>query len=165
MFSCEVALPLGAGACVGPFVRGDERNSTPTGKAAQAVPGLFSNRYRSVTLRRQEKPPDLHGCRSGGVGSLRRSSGYAVQHRQLAVCDLRGNRSAAIDVGVDLLDAHMRGDGDTPAPLIEVVVRHPLGGVAGSAEVAAHKPGRVADRKSTRLNSSHRVKSRMPSSA
>ena len=41
----------------GPFVRGDERNSTPTGKAAQAVPGLFSNRYRAVTLRRQEKTP------------------------------------------------------------------------------------------------------------
>ena len=46
-----------------------------------------------------------------------------MQHSQFAICDLRGIRGAAIDVGVDLLDAHMCGDGDTSAPLVEVVVK------------------------------------------
>ena len=107
----------------GPFVRGDGLNIGRLG-------GWCLPRTRTVTEplpnrgvdARKPPRPRRDGANGGMMPLLGRSGGDAVQHRQLAVCDLRGDRSAAVDVGVDLLDAHMRGDGDTSAPLIEVVV-------------------------------------------
>src|SRR5699024_6676807 len=63
-----------------PFFRGDGLNIGQRGGWRQAGEAKNFDRYRSVTLRRQEKPPDLHECRSGGLGSLRRSGGDAVEH-------------------------------------------------------------------------------------
>src|SRR5699024_2286785 len=63
----------------GPLVRGDGLNIGQCGGWRQAGWAKNLDRYRPVTLRRQEKPPDLHGCRSGGRGSLRRSGGDAME--------------------------------------------------------------------------------------
>src|SRR5699024_9007974 len=65
----------------GPFVRGDGLNIGRCGGWRQAGWAKNLDRYRPVTLRRQEKPPDLHECRSRGRGSLRRSSGEQVVTR------------------------------------------------------------------------------------
>ena len=75
---CEAALPLFRLAG-GPFVRGDEINVRRWRGRRQAGGARNFDRYRSVTPWRQEKPPDLHECRPGGVGLLRRSGGDAVE--------------------------------------------------------------------------------------
>ena len=60
-------------------LRGDGLNIGRWRGRRQAGWAKNFDRYRYVTLRRQEKPPDLHECRSGGRGSLRRSGGDAVE--------------------------------------------------------------------------------------
>src|SRR5690606_15809982 len=63
----------------GPLVRGDGL-SLGRGRWWRQV-GWAKNfdRYRAVTLGDKKRPPDLHGCRSGGRGLLRRSGGDAMQ--------------------------------------------------------------------------------------
>src|SRR5699024_5718398 len=106
MFSCEVALPLGAGAGVGPFVRGDETKIGRRGGWRQAGGGKNFDRYGPVTLWSQEKRPDLHGWRSGGVGSLRRSSGDTVEgvvrQRRVMLGRLDGRPPRSACHGVDI---------------------------------------------------------------
>ena len=74
-----------------------------------------------------------------------------------------GNKEKALEKLLELLDALEEADTSRRAAQIDKD-----GNVTLSSEIQAGKPaaaGSIGDRKSTRLNSSHNVASRMPSSA
>ena len=89
----------------------------------------------------------------------------------LGMIETRGLIGAveAADAMVKAADVHLIGEQKIGSGLVTVMVRGDVGAVKAAVDAGATAAKRVGelygDRKSTRLNSSHEIPSRMPSSA